>query len=1045
MRFNEATLESAIIELLQAEQYVYVDGKTLHKEMRDVLLRDDLRGYLRTKYKTDGITESEIASILLSLDTISTASLYDANKTVLGKICNGFIFTREDRSQKDIFIELIDFEKPANNVIKVVNQLEIHGYEVRIPDAIIYINGLPLVVFEFKSAVKENATIHNAFEQLTIRYCRDIPELFKYNAFVVISDGANNKYGSIFSAYDFFYGWRKVEDSDKEADGINSLYSMMKGLFRQDRLLAVIKDFIFLPDTSKKSLKIVCRYPQYFAATKLLANIKAHMKPRGDGKGGTYFGATGCGKSFTMLFLSRLLMRDPALKSPTIILITDRNDLDSQLSEQFVMAKKYIGDETIESVETRDELDKKLKGRTSGGVFLTTIQKFSEDTGLLSRRENIICISDEAHRSQVNLEGKTVISDEKGVQRKYGFAKYLHDSFPNAVYVGFTGTPIDATIDVFGPIIDSYTMIESVQDEITVNLVYEGRAAKVYADEEKLKLVEQYYDECEVAGANEYQIEKSKQAILNIESILGDPDRLQAVAEDFVSHYEKRVFAGGSVLGKAMFVCASRPIAYALYKNIKELRPQWMEPKLSPDGVELTEQEKKELKAVPMLNMVMTRNADDDKVLYNLLGTQGDRKELDRQFKEEKSNFKIAIVVDMWITGFDVPCLDTMYIDKPLQRHTLIQTISRVNRVYAGKDKGLIVDYFGIKKSMNKALKQYTNFADDEFEGVDESIIIVRDQLEVLRIMFLSFDSTNFFTGSPLQQLDCLNRAVEFIQATDDLKKRFMAGVKRLKSAFNLCSGSDTITDGERDFIHFYISVRAVLVKLTKGEAPDMSQMNRRAKELLDEAIISDGVEELFRTGKNIGKTETDIFSEEYLARIVAIQLPNTKIKILERLLNQSINEFKKVNKIKAIEFAKALKALIDKYNDRSEVDASSVLDDVAEGLADLFRDLNKEKNSFEEMGITFEEKAFYDILKAVRDKYKFEFVEEKLIALAKDIKKIVDEKAKYTDWASRADIKAEFKVDIVLTLAEHGYPPVTQDEIYKEVFEQAENFKKFS
>ena len=518
--------------------------------------------------------------------------------------------------------------------------------------------------------------------QLTVRYRRDIPELFKYNAFCVISDGVNNKAGSFFAPYEFFYAWRKTDGSDLiEADGIDSLLSMVKGLFHPARLLDVIRNFVYFPDTSRREEKILCRYPQYYAATKLYANILAHKRPDGDGKGGTYFGATGCGKSYTMLFLTRLLMKSLELASPTIVLITDRTDLDDQLSGLFTNGKVYIGDESVISVESRADLRDLLKGRSSGGVFLTTIHKFTEDTELLTERTNVICISDEAHRSQINLDQKLRIT-EKGVQRTYGFAKYLHDSLPNATYVGFTGTPIDATLDVFGPVVDAYTMTESVADEITVRIVYEGRAAKVLLDNAKLAEIEDYYARCAEDGASDYAIEESKRANLQMNAILGDPDRLKALAADFVDHYEARIVEGTTVAGKAMFVSSSRSIAYAFYKEVIALRPEWAEVKVCADGEVLTEAEKKQIKPMARIKLVMTRGKDDEPTLYEMLGSKEYRKELDRQFKNAKSNFKIAIVVDMWLTGFDVPFLDTMYIDKPVKRHNLIQTISRVNRKY---------------------------------------------------------------------------------------------------------------------------------------------------------------------------------------------------------------------------------------------------------------------------------------------------------------------------------------------------------------------------
>lgn len=1042
--FNEHALEMSIMELFKDEGYIHLNGSQIHRERTEVLLQEDLKQYLYNRYAKDGITSSEVDGILLMLRNIS-GTLYEANKAFYKLLCDGFILNREDRTQKDIYIELIDFDTPENNIFKAVNQFEIEGInnQLRIPDGIVFVNGIPVVVLEFKSAVKENTTIMDAYRQLTVRYRRDIPEIFKYNAFIVISDGVNNKYGSFFSKYDFFYAWRKINSEDKELDGISSLVTIVKGLFRKDRLLAVMKDFVYFPDSSDKDIKIVCRYPQFFAANKLFENIKTHMRPDGDGKGGTYFGATGCGKSYTMLFLTRMLMKSPHFHSPTILIITDRTDLDDQLSKQFIASKKYIGDETVVSIESRDKLREELQGRESGGVYLTTIQKFTEDIQLLTDRANVICISDEAHRSQINLDQKVRITDA-GVERKYGFAKYLHDSLPNATYVGFTGTPVDGTIEVFGPVVDAYTMTESVRDGITVNLVYDGRAARVTLDQAKVREIEKYYEECERLGANEHQIEESQKAVANMEVIIGDQNRLRAVAEDFINHYETRVDEGATVAGKAMFVCMNRYIAYDLYKILIELRPEWAVKKVAAEGVELSEKDKKELKPIEMLKLVMTRNKDDDKELFDILGTKDDRKEFDRQFKNPKSNFKIAIVVDMWLTGFDVPELDTIYIDKPIQQHTLIQTISRVNRVCEGKDKGLIVDYIGIKKNMNLALKKYTNFECDEFEGVEQCVVIVKDQLEVLGQMFHNFNSNDYFHGSPTEQLACLNRAVEYVQLSEELEARFMVAVKRMKQAFNLCSSSEKLSDEDKDYIHFYCAVRSILFKLTKGDAPDIAQMNARVREMLEGAIQSDGIEELFETGKHIS---VDIFSDEYMDKINAIQLPNTKIKILQRLLSQAIDEFRKVNKIMGMEFADRLKHVVDEYNNRrrDEAYANEVLDDVAEQLAQLLEELKKEKNSFKTMGIDYEEKAFYDILKAVAKKYEFEYPDDKMIELSKRIKIIVDDKSRYTDWSTREDIKANLQVDLILLLDEFDYPPVTLDDVYKEVLEQAENFKKYA
>lgn len=1083
-KFTESQLEQAIIKLLGEEGYPHLLGETIQRAPDEVLIKDDLRAFLREHYANDGITQSEIDLIIRKLEVLPASDLYGSNKAFMKLVSDGFLLKREDRNQKDLFIQLIDYSPADRNRYKIVNQLEITGYEKRIPDGILYINGLPLVVFEFKSAIREEATIHDAFVQLTVRYCRDIPELLKYNALCVISDGVNNKMGSLFAPYEFFYAWRKIDGSELvEKEGIDSLLTMIKGLFNKHRLRDVIHNFIFFPDSSKKEEKIVCRYPQYYAATKLYANICEHRRPHGDGKGGTYFGATGCGKSYTMLFLTRLLMKSPYFASPTIVLVTDRTDLDDQLSTQFTGAKEFIGDNEVVSVESRAELRERLggliqnllktpdnypllsngqdvgpllaaeqapdfsalsiQGRMSGGVFLTTIHKFTEDTLLLTDRDNVVCISDEAHRSQVNMEQKIRIT-EKGVVKKYGFAKYLRDSLPNATYVGFTGTPIDATYDVFGGVVDSYTMTESVKDEITVRIVYEGRAAKVILDSKKLKEIEEYYAKCAEDGASDYAIEESKKASANMDAILGDPDRLKALAADFVKHYENRIAEGSTVKGKAMFVSSNRQIAHDYYKEVIKLRPEWAEVKVCADGAVLTEKERKEIKPIERIKMVMTRGQDDVKVLYDLLGTKEYRKELDRQFKNEKSNFKIAIVVDMWVTGFDVPALDTIYIDKPIQRHNLIQTISRVNRKCAGKDKGLVVDYIGIKRQMNLALAQYSKTDSSNIEEIQQSVVVVKDHLDLLAKMFHKFDMAPYFSGKPLQQLHCLNMAAEFVQVTDKIEKRFMYLVQRLKAAYDICCGSDDLDQPKRDYIHFYIAVRSIVFKLTKGNAPDLAQMNAKVREMIKEALQSDGVEEIFKLGED-GAAGVDLFSDDYLEKISKIKLPNTRIKLLQQLLAKAIAEFKKTNKVKAADFSKMFKALVDRYNERKEQDVlvSNVLEDFSNEIIDLFHALQKEKESFADLGIDFEEKAFYDILKALTVKYDFEYPDDKMIVLAQKVKEVVDDKAKYTDWSKRDDIKAELKVDLIILLGEYGYPPVDRDEVYKEIFEQAENFRK--
>lgn len=1039
MYFNESLLEESFKTLFENEGYICNLGEEIEsRTVNDVIIKEDLINFLKSKYPE--LNDDEINLIVKNIDNISDDTLYDVNKKFNKYLTEGMLFKRINADDKDLMIDFVDSNNVNSNTFRFVNQVEIKGYEFRIPDGIIFVNGLPLVVLEFKSAIREEATIYNAYEQITKRYVRDIPDLFNYNSFVVISDGVNNKYGSVFADYDYYYGWRRRDENFEEVDGIDSAFSMVMGLFKKDRFIDIIKNFVYFPDKANVEIKMVSRYSQYYAARKLHSNIKKNMKPQGNGKGGTYFGATGCGKSLTMLFLTRLLMKDIDLKNPTILLITDRTDLDKQLSELFINSKKFIGDDNVVTIQSREDLKEKLYNNQSGSVYLTTIQKFTEDLDLLSNRSNIICISDEAHRTQINLESKQVITD-KGVTKKYGFAKFLHDSLPNATYVGFTGTPVDKTLDVFGPIVDKYTMKESIEDGVTVNLIYNGRAADITLNQIKVNDIEEYYQKCEDEGANEYQIEASKKEVAKMSSLIGDEDRLRQIAKDFVNLYESRVDENATVKGKALFVCATRPIAYKFYKIVLELRPEWAE--LAYSDEDITDDEKRLLKKMPKIKMVMTRNQDDDKEMYELLGTDADRDEAARQFKNEKSNFKIAIVRDKWLTGFDVPCLDTIFIDKPIKEHNLIQTISRVNRMYEGKEKGLIVDYIGIKKYMNQALGKYTNFDSEEFEEVEEAVKLVKNELNVLHNMFHNFNDEIFFTGTPLEKLECLNDAVEYIQATEELEKRFMQSVKRLKSAYNLCVNHKDISSKEHEYIHFYTGIKAILFKLTKGEAPDIHQMNRTAMQLMEQAIESTGVEEVVNIEGNI--QNIDILSDDYLDRIMKIKQPNTRIKILERLLKQTLKEYGKTNKIKALSFTERLNNLIDEYNNRIDDKklVESVIDDVMEGLIDLMKDIEKDKESYKEKNIDFEEKAFYDILDIVAKKHEFEYPEDKLIKLAKDVKQLVSDITNYTDWYVRKDINAKFKVGIILLLRDNGYPPELNNEVFDEVFEQAKNFRK--
>lgn len=1045
-KFREEELEKAIINLFEEEDYTYISGDDLHRKYEDILIEDDLKSFLLNRYSDENLTDLEIKTIINRIKLISSVPLYLGSKEAFLLINEGFNLEREDKSKLSLHVSYIDYENSKNNLFKVVNQFTVKDREHRRPDLLIFINGIPVTIFEFKTAISEDTTIHDAWEQIHIRYKRDLPNLLKYTFLSVISDGSNTRLGSIFTPYKFYYAWNKINDHERAKDGISSLITMIRGAFSKERLLSIIRDFIFYPDDSKKDEVIVCRYPQYFAATKMFENIKGELKPSGSGKGGTYFGATGSGKTYTMLYLSRLLMlreRD-VFSNPTILIITDREDLDSQTSELFVTAKRFLHEDNVRSIKSRKDLKDTLDNKPSGGVYLTTIQKFSEDIGLLSNRKNIICISDEAHRTQTGT-GPKLNKTEEGVFISYGFAKYLRDSFPNATYVGFTGTPIDETIAVFGPVIDSYTMKESSDDGITERIAYEPRLARVIISEEKAREIEEYYKACSEAGSTDEQIEESKKAMSRMSIILGDPDRLGKMAQDIVEHYEKLTEEKPEIVQKAMIVCSTREIAFKLLNNILELRPEWGEAKKAENESELTKHELDRLVALPKINLVATRNADDEEDLYKACGTKDYRKMLDKQFKNNDSNFKIAVVVDMWITGFDVPSLAVMYIDKPLQKHTLIQTISRVNRVFEGKDKGLVVDYIGIKRNMMEAIKIYGGEQESPVDEIETSIKIYRNYLSLIEDLFLKFDKNDYLYGEPLERLMCLNEAAEFIQARKETEKEFMGLSKRLKAAYNICFPSGELTYEEISIGQFYLAVRSIIYKQTRGNAPDAEIMNEVVENMVSEAIQCTGVENIIDDEKVI-----DLFSDDFIDELENIKLPITKFNALLKLLKKAIKDYGKTNKIKALEFAERLKQVVEDYNNRDKLAfVNEVTEEFVNNLSDelirMMRDLEEDRKSFEKLGISYEEKAFFDILVSVRDKYQFPYTDDKCIILSKKVKELVDDKAQYTDWSNRDDIKAQLNYDLVILLSQNGYPPEWNQEVFEKVLEQAENFKEYT
>lgn len=1105
-KFYESDFEDAFVQMLQGNGWDYTYGDDIHRTYDQILIEDDLRTYLQRRYAHAHLSADELEAIVANLRNVGEASLYRTLRGCFTLYRDGFLFQRHD-SDETLWINYIDFESQdpkEYNIFRCVNQYIVSydaGQKTRRPDVMLFINGIPVCIIELKNPADNNATIADAYDQIHIRYKRDIPHLMKYCALSCISDGSNNRLGTTYTPYIHYYAWKKIENEDDTAKmGIPELETLIKGAYRPDRILKLIQDFCYFPDVKAgKEEEIVCRYPQFFATNKIFANILKHLRlNKGDGKGGTYFGATGCGKTYTMVFLARqLALRSKDLGSPTIIILVDRDDLQRQSVELFENSTDFISNGIIRKIEDREDLKRELSHRKSGGVFICTIQKFYSETGLLSNRSNIICFSDEAHRTQTGVGSKLKIVDkipetrskdaerlagqqlaeeeQLGAYVTYGFAKYLRDAFPNATYVGFTGTPIDETIHVFGEIVDRYTMNEAVRDGITVGIKYVPRLARVMLDEKKAAQIEEYYEKCYDEGAKPEDIRRSKEAMSSLEVILGDPGRLRKIAVDVVEHYEKSCADQPDLIQKAMIACSNRQIAYELYLKFKEIRPSWFEEKKCEDESKLSKEKLEKLKAVPFINLVATKGENDIPEMCELLGDDAHREMLAGQFKNENSNFRIAIVVDMWITGFDVPCLSILYNDKPLQKHNLIQTISRVNRKFqvivheeegdrvVEKQNGLIVDYIGIHEKMEQALKLYggggSATSKDDLEAAK---IIFDNELQILKELMNGCDLSDFFSDVPLKRLFSLQTGAEYVlsQPTQPGQKvsfqtQFKQHVKRLRSAYNICNPAGALSDDEVSWSQCFMAILSYVNKATPGQH-DVASMNKAVEAMVREAISCTGVEAILQADPEI-----EIFEENFVKHLAEIKMPNTKFQVLVKMIQKAIKEYAKTNKVAARRFEEMLDEIIKQYNNRDkdvfgnvvagetvkhvQATIKAKVDSLTEQILKLFSELKKDKEKFKELGITFEEKAFFDILVAVRDEHKFEYPEEKCIELSKKIKDLVDNTAVYADWSNNNNLRAQMEDEMIDLLYDNGYPPDWNSDVYERVMDQVNNFKTYN
>ncbi len=1097
-RFCESDFENAFISFLEDAGWDYLAGGNVKREStRDVIIRDDLETFLR-RGNAD-LLEEEIKQLAENMRLVGAETHFATLHKVYGWMVNGMQFTPQSGLAR--MVALIDFENPDNNIFRVVNQFSVDymnngQVKTRRLDIVLFVNGLPLCIIELKNPADGNATVFDAWEQINVRYWRDIPHLLHYCPLACISDGVKTRLGTVRTPYEHFYAWRRVNDGDKiSAMPFEETGTLVKGVYARERFLEIFRDYIHFQDAEfdRDEKEIVCRYPQFFATRLLKKSIVKSVKEK-SGKGGTYFGATGCGKTYTMAFLARQLsLRCPLeVGSPTIVMIVDRDDLQKQGAKLFTKSKEFLGLGEVCVVPTRKALREELGLRQSGGFYICTIQKFcdreDDPIGLINERANIICFSDEAHRTQLESAKRIKFSkdDDENMKAMLSkpYAKVLREALPNATFVGFTGTPIAETYQTFGDEIDRYTMDQAVADGLTVPIKYHPRIAKVLLDNEKVKLIENYYKKCSDAGSTQEDVEASKRAMSSMEIILGEKPRLERLAKDIHDHFEASCAADPERVQKAMIVSSKREIAYNLLCVFREKYPEWFEERKAPAGTQVSEEELRQLKPMPAIAMVSSVGSNDKKEMYDYLGgVKNDSRsdDLAAAFKQEKSNFRIVIVVDMWITGFDVPALTYLYNDKPLQRHTLIQTISRVNRKYPGKDYGLIVDYIGIRENMREAMKIYgdgNSVIAPTSDDVEQASAVFREQLAILNDLFKGYDLSPFsdLSLAPQERYRLLAKAAEYVFVSTQVmnaeslggetvskvsfKTYFLKIVKRMRQAYDICQPSGGLDERDSALAQCFMAIAGFVRKMSGIDAPDIETMNRAVAQMVKEALRYNEVESILEAGE-----EEDLFSPEFVERLSDIKMPATRLEILVKLLRKRITEYRKTNQVIARKYQEMLEETILKYHERreclsheeageaQEYVSEEIIKNATEQALKLLGDLEKDRESFRKMGLTFEEKAFYDILIVLRNKYDFEYgvdetidgvpVNKKCRELAKKIKEIIDLKSAFSDWLNNQNVRDQLKFDIKMCLVKNGYPPEYSPDVFRQIMEQVENFKE--
>lgn len=1008
--FREEDYEKSLIELFQDDlEYEYVYGPDLERDFYSPFYEEVL---IESLYRINhGATNDAIQDALFKLKNFENGELVQKNAIFMDYLQNGIpVRYFVDGEERSSIVYLVDYKEPENNSFVVANQWTFIENSNKRPDLILFLNGLPIVLMELKSPSREETDASEAYRQLR-NYMQEIPSMFIYNAICVMSDQLISKAGTITSGEDRFMEW-KTKDGNYENTQYAQFDTFFEGIFQKERLLDIIKNFICFSNEGINSYKILAGYHQYFAVKKAIESTK-HATIT-DGKGGVFWHTQGSGKSLSMVFYAHLLQE--ALDSPTIVVLTDRNDLDDQLYSQFVKCKAFLRQEPLQA-ESRENLKTLLAGRQANGIIFTTMQKFEESDEPLSERHNIIVMADEAHRGQYGLAEKIkIIKNESGeevAKRVIGTARLIRNTLPNATYIGFTGTPISSkdrsTREVFGDYIDIYDMTQSVEDGATRPVYYESRVIRLNLDQATLRLIDAEYDLMSLNADSEV-IEKSKHELGQMEAILGNDNTLDSLVYDILDHYENnREYL---LTGKAMIVAYSRSIAMKIYKRILELRPNWEE----------------------KVAVVMTSGNNDPEEWRQIIGNKHHKNELAKKFKDNNSPLKIAIVVDMWLTGFDVPSLATMYIYKPMTGHNLMQAIARVNRVFRDKEGGLIVDYVGIATALKQAMNDYTSRDKKNYGDTDVSMVAYPkflEKLSICRDIFHGYDYSKFKSGTDLERAKTISGAVNFIMDKEraEDKEVFVKESLMLHQALSLCSS--LVNEDDRFEAAFFEAVRVLVLRLTNtgvGKKISLPEMNARINELLKHSIKSDGVINLFSDIKE----EFSLFDPKFLQDVANMKEKNLAIELLKRLISNQVSVYRRTNVVKSEKFSEIMQRSLNAY-----LNGMLTNEEVIAEMLKLAKQIAADRQEGEKLGLTADELAFYDALvkpQAIKDFYE----NEELISITKELAETL-RKNRTIDWQKRESARAKMRMIIKKLLKKHKYPPEGMDDAVQTVITQCE------